>query len=178
MLKGYLKKYDDKVYSFVNIKDSYTKFFKIVTAFGSTIYFVIIGVLLMLLLKFSKIAIIIDLLLIINAIIITTVKHIIKRERPNVKRLAYEKSYSYPSGHTATSTTFYGFILFLVLNSTFLISAKIFLGVFLILLILTIGLSRIYLGVHHFSDIIAGILLSSSYTLLYIYIVNNILNLI
>jgi len=93
-------------------------------------------------------------------------------------RSVYEKSYSYPSGHTATSTAFYGFILFLVINSSMLINVKIALCFLLVGLILMIGFSRIYLGIHHFSDVVAGLLLASSYTLLYIYIVNNILNII
>ncbi len=178
MFKGYLKKYDDKVYSLIKIRDSYTVFFKIITTFGSTFYFILMGCLILIFLKDKTIAILIDLLLIINAIIISLVKNIIRRERPNIKRLVYEKSYSYPSGHTATSTAFYGFILFLVINSSMLINVKIALCFLLVGLILMIGFSRIYLGIHHFSDVVAGLLLASSYTLLYIYIVNNILNII
>jgi len=178
MIRGYLKKYDNKFYSLIRIKDSYTIIFKLITFFGSTKFFIVMGFLILLLFKNKNLALIFDFLLIINAIIISVIKNIIKRARPNIKQLVYEKSYSYPSGHTATSTTFYGFFIFLILNSTFFLSARIGLILFLIILILAIGYSRIYLGVHHCSDIIGGLLIASSYLLLYIYVVNSILNLI
>jgi membrane-associated phospholipid phosphatase len=65
-------------------------------------------------------------------------------------------SYSFPSGHAMASTVFYGFVIALVLsNRRHLREAAIAGGTVMIMLV---GLSRIYLGVHYMSDVLAGVL--------------------
>ena len=67
-----------------------------------------------------------------------------------------------------TATIFYGFIIFLIIISEVILLVKIIMIVVNIFLILLIGYSRIYLGVHYFSDVIGALLFGSSYLLLYI----------
>ena len=87
-------------------------------------------------------------------------KTLVKRIRPNVNRLIEIGGYSFPSGHAMISMMFYGFLAYIAYK---LIKIKwlrnIFIGIN-ILVILLIGISRIYLGVHYFSDVVVGFLLS------------------
>ena len=154
------------------------EFNKIITNFASTKFFIFICFIFLLFLKEKKIAYLFIGIMLGCSLVVGFFKNIIKRERPDINRLVYEKGYSYPSGHTVSAISFYGFILFLAIISNIVLPFKIILSFILILLILLIGFSRIFLGVHYFSDIIGAIILGFSYLLLYIYIVNHILNFI
>ncbi|WP_100397892.1 phosphatase PAP2 family protein [Bacillus sp. FJAT-44742] len=83
-------------------------------------------------------------------------KWIIHRERPDINPLVVESGYSFPSGHSMMAIIAYGmlayyFVLFLQSKATKSITVIAF-----TILIFLIGLSRIYLGVHYPSDVIAG----------------------
>jgi undecaprenyl-diphosphatase len=85
-------------------------------------------------------------------------KNIFRRPRPNIMQLIEITGYSFPSGHSMNSLIFYGFLIYLSLRymkhwSKYCISFG------LALLILFIGISRIYLGVHYASDVIGGFIL-------------------
>ena len=82
-------------------------------------------------------------------------------ERPRPVDVAYflEKSYSFPSGHAALACALFGFIIYYGWRNLKKINTKInflFLG---LILILAIGFSRLYLGVHFLSDVLGGYLL-------------------
>lgn len=83
-------------------------------------------------------------------------KQVFHRSRPAVEHLVTQGGYSFPSGHSMGAMICYGGILFLLSkrvdhktyrNSLFIIGT---------LLIFIIGLSRIYIGVHFFTDVIGG----------------------
>ena len=65
------------------------------------------------------------------------------------------------------SVTIYGFLFYLLLRSNIVKKYKILYGTLLVLLMLFVGISRIYLGAHFFSDVLGGILLSSALILLF-----------
>lgn len=94
-----------------------------------------------------------------SIIVSRIVKLIFQRERPSWPLIG-ETGYSYPSGHTFTATCFYGSLIILV-NKYFKGILKILVNIFLIIMILLTGLSRIYLGVHYLSDVIAGYILGT-----------------
>lgn len=77
-----------------------------------------------------------------------------KRIRPEEFFLVLEKGYSFPSGHAMIAVPFYGYLAYLYWR----IRRKnaILLIVLTIGLVVGIGFSRIYLGVHWFSDVAAG----------------------
>lgn len=176
--ENYLLVLDQKVYQNIKITNRKTVLFRMITTFASTFFLFIMSILLLLFLSNKTLAFSIVICLILDALIIWVCKHIIRRERPQILPLVYEKGYSFPSGHTFSATVFYGFWLFLLCLSSFSFLIKLIIGICLVFLIVLIGFSRIYLGVHYFSDVIGGILLGSSYLCLYVYIGHFILNII
>lgn len=83
-------------------------------------------------------------------------KNYFDRVRPNVNRLIEADGFSFPSGHSMGSMTYYGFLGYLVLRSKRKPLSKLGLSILLCLVILLIGISRINLGVHYPSDVLAG----------------------
>lgn len=90
-----------------------------------------------------------------SAITVFLLKNIFYRTRPLTEALYLESTYSFPSGHAAMAMALYGFIFYTIwthqshhLKNPFIL----FLGILVIL----IGASRLYLGVHYLSDVLAG----------------------
>ena len=109
-----------------------------------------------------------------SSIINKILKAIFVRPRPNVLRLIKQGGYSFPSGHAMASMTFYGFLIYLIIKSNINKNIKILLTSLLTILILLIGISRIYLGVHYASDILAGYLVSIIYLILFTSVINKL----
>lgn len=96
-------------------------------------------------------------------------KSFIHRMRP-LNGLINETSFSFPSAHAVISVVFYGFIIYLLLpkiKNKKLKALKIFIASILVLLI---GFSRIYLGVHYLSDVLAGYIIGFIWFLIGIYL--------
>ncbi|WP_225743090.1 phosphatase PAP2 family protein [Marinilactibacillus sp. Marseille-P9653] len=84
-------------------------------------------------------------------------KYAIRRDRPSsVEHLITQGGYSFPSGHAMGSIIIYGAMIFLILRLSERLWFRIVGTIGLSLLILAIGVSRIYLGVHFPSDIVGG----------------------
>lgn len=83
--------------------------------------------------------------------------------------------YSFPSGHSMISAAFYGFLIYLIYKKVKNKKLKITLIIVLSILIVSIGISRIYLGVHYTSDVLAGFTVSVSYLIIYTSIVKKII---
>ena len=86
------------------------------------------------------------------------VKDIIHRDRPNILRLIEIGGFSFPSGHSMVSMSFYGFLIYLYFIN-YKTRWKYPITSLLAIFILLIGLSRIYLGVHYASDVLGGFFL-------------------
>ena len=100
-------------------------------------------------------------------------KNIFRRMRPK-NIIVIEKGYSFPSGHTMASVSFYGYIIYKVYNSKINSLYKKIIITSLIILILLVGFSRIYLGAHYLSDVLFGYLVSLEYLILYITIIKKV----
>lgn len=84
-------------------------------------------------------------------------KQIFERARPDdVLPLIDQGGYAFPSGHAAASMAFYGILLFLIQTRLEDKKKANRLSAVLVLLITLIGPSRIYLGVHYPTDVLAG----------------------
>ena len=149
-----------------------TTIMKIFTFFGSTIFIVILSIILFIIfiiLKQKDKAFKTAGAIIISTIINNIIKIIIRRPRPEYITVV-EKTFSYPSGHTMASTTLYGILLYLLLKSNLNKTYKIGFGIILGNLPLLVGISRIYLGAHFFSDVFGGYLLSGLILTVFYYI--------
>ena len=148
-----------------------TKIFLIITNLGSP-YVLIVLTLLSFLLKNKKLSFIITGNLGLITIINQVLKFIIKRPRPSDLFLIVETGYSFPSGHSMVSLSFYGLLIYFIYKYFKNKKLKIFLITLLSLIIILIGVSRVYLGVHFVSDVISGFLLSLSYLIIFIKVIN------
>lgn len=158
------------------INDKLTKIMKIITNLGGVYFIIGITILSLLIIKNKKISIsiIVNLLLITSLNII--IKSILQRPRPSIFRIIEETGYSFPSGHSMISMAFYGFFIYLIFTNIKNKKVKLISIVFLSILILLIGFSRVYLGVHYVSDVLAGFIFSIAYLILYTSILNKYFN--
>lgn len=139
---------------------SLDSFFKFMTKCGNTISVIaIIGIMALLLHNKDSIFLIVNNGLAAGFNVV--IKHLVKRPRPNILRLISESGYSFPSDHAMNSLALYGFLIYLVRKYIKNNVLKNILTVALIIFIMLIGLSRVYVGVHYTTDILAGWLLSS-----------------
>ncbi|MCP8970390.1 phosphatase PAP2 family protein [Ectobacillus ponti] len=84
------------------------------------------------------------------------------RVRPDEAfRLVAANSYSFPSGHAMGAASFYGALAFLLARRYAAFRIGIWTGG--MVLVLLIGLSRVYLGVHYPSDVIAGFAMGAAW---------------
>ena len=158
------------------IRDSLTPFAKIITWFGSPICLILITILLFVLIKNKKIGLLITINLVAITILNQLLKFILQRPRPEEFRVINETGYSFPSGHSMISAAVYGLLIYLIYKNIKNKHTKNVLIIILSLLIIMIGISRIYLGVHYTSDVLAGFLLSISYLIFYINITQKMID--
>lgn len=149
------------------ISDNITPIAILITNFGGAITLIGLTIIFLLIMKNKKMSFSILLNLVIVTFLNIFLKNIIQRPRPDDFRLINETGYSFPSGHSMISMAYYGYLIYLIFKFVKNKRLKTFFITFLCILILTIGLSRIYLGVHYTSDVIAGFVLSVSYLIIY-----------
>lgn len=167
-------KIDTIVYKFAVLylrREPITTIMKIITNFGSAYFLVTVTILSIIFMKNKKTSILIAGNLIISTFLNVLLKNLVQRPRPEGYRLIEESGYSFPSGHSMVSVAFYGFIVYLIWTKVKNTKLKCFLCSILIILALAIGFSRIYLGVHYASDVLAGGVLSIAYLMAYTHLV-------
>ena len=174
---GRILELDLNIYKFFSeniINDKLTPIVKVITHIGGAKIVFVLTILAIILIKGLK-----NKLFLLTGIVGTAglnvvLKHIVQRERPNINRLIPEKGYSFPSGHSMMSMAFYGMLIFLIFKYVKNTALKWTLIVILTILLSTIGITRIYLGVHYPSDVIGGFLVSLTYLFILTEIYNKV----
>jgi len=177
-----IKAFDDAVYGFISgfISDNMTRFAKIMTFMGSQWVIIILTVLIPSLIfilrkkKYYRPGLLIPANIAFGALFSQILKFIFRRPRPEVLRLIEETGYSFPSGHSMNSVIFYGFAAYLLVRYCRHRSKYLIAGIIGVLIVL-IGLSRIYLGVHYASDVLGGLLIGTGWLILAIRVSEKIL---
>lgn len=152
--------------------DNLNSFFNVFTELGGASFLLGLCVILFITMKNKKRALYIFINLVLAFIVNETVKSMFMRTRPIGINLIQETGYSFPSGHSMVSLTFYGLLTYMILKNIKNKVLKVIINMVFLLLVFTIGFSRIYLGVHYLSDVIAGFLLSCIYLTIFIKFIN------
>lgn len=160
---------DETIYNSIKniICPPLTEFFKVVTNFASIGVFAAASIIIYILIKeknkiFYVILNLVDIML-LNQVL----KIIFSRVRPDAISIIDIGGYSFPSGHAMAAMAFYGFVIFLIYESKITKELKRLSYLFFSFIILLISFSRIYLGVHFASDVIAGLALSLCYLIIF-----------
>ena len=152
---------------------------KFITNFGGVIGLTLIGIIVCTILVIKKkklMGCLVLLNLAVSGALNQALKRIVQRPRPTEYRLIEENGYSFPSGHSMVSAAFYGFFIYLIFKNVKNKYIKWGSITLLSILIILIGTSRIYLGVHYTSDVLAGFVISISYLVIFTSIVNDYLD--
>ena len=143
------------------VTDFNTSFMKVITFFGSAIPFIVIVLLALIFIKNKAYSFYMFINLLWVYIVSIIFKNIIMRERPMLSLIEKPSDFSFPSGHTMCSVAFYGFIVYLLLKNIKNYFLKWLIVFVFSMLVIFIGISRIYLNVHYFTDVISGFILGS-----------------
>ena len=150
-----------------------TTVMKFISYLGSATVFIILALAFIFILKNKRDSKCIAINLVLVFLLNRVLKLIIARPRPEILRLVEEDGYSFPSGHSMVSMGFYGFLIYLVFKNIQNKKIRYPLIIFLSILILLIGISRIYLGVHYFTDVIGGFVIAIIYLAVFIKFIYN-----
>lgn len=161
-----------KIVSNFLISDFATPIAKFITNFGGAIFLIVLTIALIIIIKNKKIGLSIFSNLVVVTVLNQVLKKILQRPRPTEYRIIEETGYSFPSGHSMISMAFYGYLIYLIYKYVKNKYIKWISIILLSILICSIGISRIYLGVHYTSDVVGGFLISISYLVIYISAIN------
>lgn len=164
MLESEIKRFDDSIIQFFyHIKnDVLDMILFIFTELGSVWFLTIFSIIIISFLWFKKRDKWSILFFIIGigggGLLTKLLKYYFGRERPSIDETIDAIGYSFPSGHSMGSLIFYGFLGYFLVRTNLRKRIK-WISLFICgTLIVLIGTSRIYLGAHYPSDVIAGYL--------------------
>ena len=142
-------------------------FFSNVSGLASTRTVLVLGPLLVLLAwpRCRAVALAVAVATIARPLLEFTLKEIVGRDRPNFSRMVDGTGFSFPSGHVMAAVALWGLVPVIVglytRRRVLWWASVVFSGIVIVL----VAASRVYLGVHWFSDAIAGLLLGSFFLL-------------
>ena len=150
-----------KMYNFINApwSDTATKVITIITnIIGKYVLAAIVVV--SLIFKKSRIKFTVPMIFSVGgAVVVKEIfKHIVKRPRPTILPLAVEDGFSFPSGHAAIAAALAVTLIYFICKNMKNGVLRNTLLVLVVLFPFVISFTRVYLGVHYFFDVTAGLL--------------------
>ncbi len=162
MLEGDTLRFDDSVRLWVHefASPGMTRAMTLVSSLGSRVLIAQLAVVMIIFawLRWRRAAIWLAITMAGALLLEVALKWAYHRPRPEAFFGSLPNSYSFPSGHALTSLCFYGVMAGLLSARIKSLPWRIVMWTLAVLLIVSIGLSRIYLGVHYPSDVLAGYL--------------------
>lgn len=169
-LKGSAQGFDGSIRSAIRATHSplWTALFLTVTKLGSTVYLAIIGVavgLAFIYLRWFRALGLFILAMAGQAALHHGFKALVARPRP-AALLNYPavESFSFPSGHAIAGASLYITICWLITNRLENPAVKAIIWISTLSLAFFVGLSRVYIGVHHPTDVLAGFVAAAIWT--------------
>jgi membrane-associated phospholipid phosphatase len=153
---------DQRVFAAVRpyINDTNTGIMNFITFFGKHEFLIPANLLLIAYYAFVKkhrwYSIKIPAIAISSLLMMFGLKRLFARTRPSDQLLEAAQNFSFPSGHALMAVTFYGLMAYIVWHTVKNPKLKWTLIVLLIIWIILVGVSRIYLRRHYYSDVMAG----------------------
>jgi membrane-associated phospholipid phosphatase len=103
-----------------------------------------------------------------------TLKETFQRARPADPLIDPLINFSYPSGHASSGIIFYGLLTYLIWRSDISKPAKYIFSIVLVAFALLIGFSRIYLGMHYASDVMAGFCVGFAWLIISLWVISHL----
>ena len=113
-----------------------------------------------------RLALVVAVVLIAAELFTDLLKESVARPRPTANPLVPASGYSFPSGHTLTSTATYGLLAIVAWRGHLPITARRLVVIAGVVIPLLVGLSRVALGVHWPTDVLAGWLMGAAFVAL------------
>lgn len=168
VITGLIKPIDSFVYNNLIRNSFFDNYFLFITNMGGIIFMVIFVPTLFFVYKDFKI-----IYLSLGGVGFNTImKTLVHRKRPDINRMISEKGYSFPSGHSLISSLVFGYLIYKLNNTIKNKFIKYLVIGIIVCIILSVGISRIYLGVHYPSDVLAGYIITTIYLIVFVTIIN------
>lgn len=162
------------------VSDETTSFFNFFTYFGSHKFLVPANLLLMFIAFFIMrnkwFGIKVTSVAFTSLFMMFALKTFFNRPRPEIPLLNEVRGLSFPSGHAFMSFAFFGLLIYVFYKQVKNVWLRLVLILACVTMIIIIALSRIYLRVHYFSDVLAGLSIGLIWLVISLSIINVIEN--